>query len=381
MSDATPIHGHCEPRFAAVQEAFAKNFDEGLEVGASFCAVLDGKAVVDLWAGDADGEGHPWQRDTLVNVYSTTKVMAALCTLMAAERGQIDLDAPVATLWPEFAAAGKGAIPVTQLLSHTSGLAGWAEPLSVADVCDWERSTRLLAAQEPFWEPGTASGYHALTHGHLLGEVVRRATGRTLGTFFREEVAEPLGVDFHIGTPPECDPRVGKLVAPAGSSLAAGPIQPGSVAARVLGNPPMSGEDANSVAWRRAEIPAANGHGNARSVARVAGALARGGEQDGVHLLSEAMLARAITEQSYGPDLVLGVPIRFGLGFGLPSKEMPIGPNPRTFFWGGWGGSLVVVDLDARLGFAYVMNRMGATTLGDTRAFGPALALFTALAS
>jgi len=381
MSDATPIHGHCDPRFAAVQEAFAKNFDEGLEVGASFSAVLEGETVVDLWAGDADGEGHPWQRDTLVNVYSTTKVMAALCTLMAAERGQIDLDAPVAELWPEFAAAGKGSIPVTQILSHTSGVAGWAEPITVEEVCDWERSTSLLAAQEPFWEPGTASGYHALTHGHLLGEVLRRATGRSLGTFFREEVAEPLSVDFHIGTPPECDARVGKLVAPVGSALASGPIQPGSVAARVLGNPPLTGEAANAVAWRRAEIPAANGHGNARSVARVAGVLARGGEQDGVRLLSEAALARAMCEYSYGQDLVLGVPIRFGLGFGLPSKEMPIGPNPRTFFWGGWGGSLVVVDLDARLGFAYVMNRMGATTLGDTRAFGPALALFTALAS
>jgi CubicO group peptidase (beta-lactamase class C family) len=379
MVEPIEIHGHCEPRFAPVRDAFARNFAAGVEVGASFAAFQDGEKVVDLWAGDRDAEGRPWEEDTIVNVYSTTKLMAALCTLMAADRGLLDLDAPVAEVWPEFGAEGKGLIPTTWLLAHTSGLAGWAEPVTVADVCDWERSTALLAAQAPFWPPGTASGYHALTHGHLLGEVLRRATGRSLGTFFRDEVAEPLGADFHIGTPASCDPRVGRLVASEATALDADVVEPGSVAARVLGNPPLRGEDANTVAWRRAEIPAANGHGNARAVARIAGTLARGGEFDGVRLLSEAMLARAMVEQSYGKDLVLGVPIRFGMGFGLTSQEMPVGPNPRTLFWGGWGGSLAVADLDARVGFSYVMNRMSPTTLGDTRAFGPAAALFAAL--
>jgi CubicO group peptidase (beta-lactamase class C family) len=379
MDDPVEIQGHCDPRFAGVRDAFARNFADGVEVGASFAAFLDGDLVIDIWAGDRDAEGHPWEEDTIVNVYSTTKLMAAICTLMAADRGRLDLDAPVAEIWPEFAASGKSAIPTTWLLAHTSGVAGWAEPVSLADIFDWERSTALLAAQAPFWEPGTASGYHALTHGHLLGEVVRRSTGRSLGTFFREEVAGPLGADFHIGTPASCDPRLGRLVAPEASSLEGAGIAPGSVAARVLGNPPLRGEDANEVAWRRAEIPAANGHGNARSVARVAGALARGGELGGVRLLTEEMLARAMQEQSNSQDLVLGVPIRFGLGFGLTSKEIPVGPHPRTLFWGGWGGSLAVADLDARLGFAYVMNRMSPTTLGDTRAFGLAAALFGAL--
>jgi CubicO group peptidase (beta-lactamase class C family) len=282
---------------------------------------------------------------------------------------------------PSFAAAGKERIPVRSLLSHTSGLAGWEEKLTVDDIYNWERSTGLLAAQAPMWEPGTQSGYHALTHGHLLGEVVRRISGRTIGSFFRDEVATPLGVDFHIGLPEQHEGRVGDLVPGPESALAAGPADPGSVAARVLGNPPLRGEDANCRAWRAAEIPAANGTSNARAVARVAGILANGGSRGRVRLLGEETLAKTIEEQSYGMDLVLGVPIRFGLGFGLTAREMPIGPNPRTFFWGGWGGSLVIVDPDARAGFSYVMNKMGSTTLGDTRGFNLVGAAYASLAA
>jgi CubicO group peptidase (beta-lactamase class C family) len=379
MSTVPEIHGHCDERFAAVREAFGKNFEQGLELGASFSAVIGGEPVIDLWAGDRDAQGRPWEQDTIVNVYSTTKAMAALSTLMLVDRGELDLDAPVASVWPEFGTAGKQAIPVRQLLSHTSGVAGWEQPITLEQLYDWDYSTGLLAAQAPFWEPGTASGYHALTHGHLLGEVVRRATGRSLGTFYREEVALPLGVDFHIGLPEEHEPRVGDLVAPPEASLAASGPDVGTVATKVLGNPPLRGEDANSRAWRSAEIPAANGTGNARAVARVAGVLANGGSADGVRLLGEDTLAKVVEEQSHGIDLVLGVPIRFGLGFGLTSKELPIGPNPRTFFWGGWGGSLVIVDPDARLGISYVMNKMGSGTLGDTRAFSILSALYPAL--
>jgi CubicO group peptidase (beta-lactamase class C family) len=371
------IHGHCEPRFAAVKDAFAKNFDDGLEFGASFAATQDGEPVVDIWAGDADG-ARPWERDTIVNVYSTTKAMAALCTLILVDRGQVDLDAPVARYWPEFGQAGKDALPVRYLLSHTSGLAGWTEPISIEDLYDWDRVTGLLAAQKPFWDPGTASGYHALTFGYLLGEVLRRVTGRTLGAFFREEVAEPLGADFHIGLPEEHDPRVGELIPPSDAALGA-ELDPESVAGKILGNPQVTALASRTRAWRAAEIPAANGHGNARAVARVAAAMACGGELDGVRLLTQATLDRTIEEQCYGTDLVLGVPIRWGLGFGLTSREIPIGPNPRTFFWGGWGGSLVVVDLDARVSFSYVMNRMGSGTMGDTRGFQNAMALFTSL--
>jgi CubicO group peptidase (beta-lactamase class C family) len=380
MTTASEIHGHCDDRFSAVREAFGKNFEQGLELGASFSAVIDGEPVIDIWAGDRDEQGNPWERDTIVNVYSTTKAMAALSTLMLVDRGELDLDAPVASVWPEFAAAGKEAIPVRQLLSHTSGLAGWEQPITLEQLYDWSYSTGLLAAQAPLWEPGTASGYHALTHGHLLGEVVRRVSGRSLGTFYREEVAQPLDVDFHIGLPEEHESRVGRLVAPPEASLAAAGGGLNEVAAKVLGNPPLRGDDANSRAWRAAEIPAANGTGNARAVARVAGVLANGGSADGVRLLGPETLAKLIEEQSHGPDLVLGLPIRFGLGFGLTSKDLPIGPNPRTFFWGGWGGSLVIVDPDARLGLSYVMNKMGSGTMGDVRAFNILAALYPSLA-
>ena len=379
MPESSEIHGHCSERFREVRQAFQENFEQGLEVGASFCAVQDGECVVDLWAGDRDAHGTPWEEDTIVNVYSTTKVMAALTTLMLVDRGELDLDAPVASIWPAFGAAGKENVRVRHLLSHTSGVSGWEQPISVEDVYDWDYSTGLLAAQAPWWEPGSCSGYHAMTHGHLLGEVVRQTCGRSLGTFFREEVAEPLDADFHIGLPEAHEPRVGELIAStAEGEMDDGTAEPGSVAAKSLANPPMQGDGANCREWRAAEIPAANGTGNARAVARVAGVLATGGSQSGVHLLGENTLSQAIEEQSNGIDLVLGVPIRFGLGFGLNSAEFPIGPNPRTFFWGGWGGSLVVIDLDARLAFAYVMNKMGATTLGDQRAFGPARATFEA---
>lgn len=381
MGDAVEIHGVCQPRFGAVQAAFAKNFEAGLEVGASFAVTIDGESVVDLWSGAADeARSRPWERDTIVNVFSTTKAMTAICTLMLVDRGELDLDAPVARYWPEFAQAGKHAIPVRQLLSHTSGLAGFREPVPPEALFDWDRMVGLLAAQEPFWEPGTQSGYHALTFGYLLGELVRRITGRTLGTFFREEVATPLGADFHIGLPEEHEPRVGQLIPPEKPGLGA-ELEPESQARLLLDNPALDARITRERAWRAAEVPAANGHGNARSVARVAAALACGGELDGVRLLAPETLEKTIEEQCYGIDLVLGMPIRWGLGFALTSKEMPIGPNPRSFFWGGWGGSFIGIDLDARASFSYVMNRMSSRMTGDGRLVGPLLALFPFLRS
>ncbi len=379
MAESLEIFGHCNPRFAGVERAFARNFEDGLEIGASFAATVDGELVVDLWAGHADGAGRrPWERDTIVNVYSTTKAMAALCALMLVDRGLLELDAPVANYWPEFGAAGKQALPVRYLLSHSSGLAGFAEPIPVEALFDWDHTTGLLASQKPMWEPGERSGYHALTFGHLLGELVRRQTGRTLGTFFREEVAQPLGADFHIGLAAEHEPRVGEIVPPPAIDLAS-EVEPGSLAAKVLGNPPLTGDVANQRAWRAAEIPAANGQGNARAVARVTAAMANGGELNGVRLLTTATLEKALEEQCYGKDLVRGLPIRWGLGFGLTSREMPVGPNSRVLFWGGWGGSLVVIDLDERLSFSYVMNKMGSAPMGDPRPLRPAAALYRAL--
>lgn len=380
----TTMHGTCAPGFAAVREAFRANFVDGREVGASFAAVLDGRPIVDLWAGHADAAGtRPWERDTIVNVFSTTKAMTALVAHMLVDRGLLDVDAPVARHWPEFAAAGKERITTRQLLAHSAGLAAIRRPLTMEAFYDWQTVIDALAAEEPWWEPGTQSGYHALTYGHLVGEVVRRVSGRTPGAFLREEVTGPLGADFHLGMPAAEDARVGEVVPPThAESAAAGSaaaIDPTSLLGKVMSNPPLRADVANTPAWRRAELPAVNGHGNARSIARIMGALGRGGTLDGVRLLGESTLARAIEEQSYARDLVLPFRMRWGLGFMLTSDTLPLGPNPRIFGHGGWGGSLACADLDARLGWAYVMNKMSPGTTGDMRAAAIVGALYGSL--
>ena len=362
----TEISGSCEPRFEAVREAFTRNLDEGLDHGASVSVVLRGETVVDLWGGLADAAGsRPWERDTIVNVYSTTKTMTALSALVLADRGELDPGSPVARYWPEFAQQGKEGVLVRHLLGHTAGLSGWDQPLTPEALYDWDLVTSLLAAQAPWWEPGTRSGYHAITQGYLVGEVVRRVTGRSLGTFFREEIAGPLGADFHIGLPDSEDGRVGDLLPPA--EALGGAALGNNIAQRTLSNPSLTALEPRTSTWRRAEIPAAGGIGNARSVARVQALVANGGQLDGVRLLSPEGCDVIFREQMCGPDLVLGLPLRLGMGYGLSDPELPIGPNPRTCYWGGWGGSTVVVDLDAGLCFAYVPNRMDSTTTGDRR--------------
>ena len=373
------ISGFAHDRFAGVKEAFAENFRTGADVGAAFTATLEGETVVDIWGGWADeAKTRPWQEDTLVNVYSTTKTMTALTALLLADRGELDFDAPVARYWPEFAAAGKSAVKVSHLMSHSAGLSGWKEPITEADLYDWEKVTALLAAQAPFWEPGTASGYHALTQGYLVGEVVRRITGRSLGTVFRQEIAEPLGADFHIGLPAGEDHRVADLIPPPPGG-AIGDGKQSALAANMSSNPGINVLATRTRAWRGAEIPAAGGTGNARSVAQIHVLLANGGVAGGKRLLSEAGCRKALELQIEGDDLILGGPARFGLGFGLPGGAVPL-PNPNSMFWGGYGGSLVIIDMDARSTFGYVMNKMAATTQGDTRAFGLAMGMWQALA-
>jgi CubicO group peptidase (beta-lactamase class C family) len=373
----TEIHGDCDPRFAAVQAAFQANFDTGQEQGASVAVTLDGEPVVDLWAGRADGgtaEGdaggeRPWERDTIVNVWSTTKTMAATCMLMLADRGEIDMESPVATYWPEFAEHGKGDVLVGHVLGHTAGLPGWVPPIEPEVLYDHDRATAALVDQPTWWEPGTASGYHAVSQGFLENEIVRRVTGRTLGTFFREEVAEPLGADFHIGLPESEDGRVAEIMAPGAEALAdaAAAFDADSVAVRALLSCPLTGSEPNTREWRAAEIPAAGGTGNARAVARVHSALANGGTVDGVKLLSTEGVERIFVERCHQVDQVLGVKMRLGTGFGLMNEMVPLSPNPRACFWGGWGGSVAVLDLDARLSVAYVMNRMAGGLVGDLR--------------
>ena len=381
MTSEFEIEGYCEKRFNSVRDAFKSNFDEDLEVGASVAVTLDGKHVIDLWGGHADAaKTKLWEKDTIVNVYSTTKVMTAICIHMLVDRGLLELDAPVAKYWPEFAQAGKENLPVRYLLNHTSGLAGWDKKFRTKKLYDWDLMVDLLAAQKPWWEPGTQSGYHASTFGYLLGELIRRITKKTAGTFFRDEVAKPLGADFYIGLPEEHDVRVAELIPPPPMDLSTlGAVDPKSIAIRSLTNPIIDVADTKTREWRGAEIPAANGHGNARSVSRITAALACGGKLDGVSLLSEEAIRRSIEVQSYGTDLVLNIPIRIGLGWGVQNKELPIGPNPNLFFGGGWGGSVVVVDLDAKMSFSYVMNKMVSTTMGDPRSMKLIRALYNSL--
>lgn len=372
--------GFAEDRFAPVKAAFESNFDGVQENGASFCMTLEGKPVVDIWAGYADeAQTKPWQKDTIVNVYSTTKTMTALTALYLADKGALDFAAPVARYWPEFAANGKADVTVAHLMSHSAGLSGWKEPLVREDLYDWEKATSLLAAQAPYWKPGTAPGYHAMTQGYLVGEVIRRVAGETVGTVFRKEIAEPLGADFHIGLPSTEDHRVADLTPPpSGTGIGQGTVD--ELVANMSNNPPINPLDTRSRAWRGAEIPAAGGTGNARSVAAVQSLMANGGFANGKQILSEAGVRKALELQIEGTDKILGIPVRYGMGFGLSGGMVPF-PNPNSIYWGGYGGSLVVSDMDARTTYAYVMNKMAPTTTGDMRAFAILMAAWGAMAA
>jgi len=371
------VHGTCDSSFEGVREALAKSLAAGTDVGASVAVLVEGQPVVDIWGGFADeARTRPWERDTITNVWSTTKTMTFLCALVLADRGELDFYAPVARYWPEFATGGKEAVAVRHLMAHTAGLSGWTEKIEPEDLADWEKCTSLLAAQEPWWEPGTASGYHALTQGYLIGEVVRRITGATIGTWFASEVAAPLGADFHIGLPASEDGRVSPVIPPPAMSLAG--ADPGDIAVRTFTSPLLDAAMATQEWWRRAEIPAANGQGNARSVATVQSIIAGGGEARGTRLLSSEGCDAVFDEQSNGKDLVLGIPMRFGMGYGLSGELMPMGP--RACFWGGYGGSLIVMDQDARLTVSYVMNKMEGGLTGDLRGVNIVMAAVMGLA-
>ena len=269
---------------------------------------------------------------------------------------------------------------VRHLMSHTSGVSGWAQPVEVADIYDWDKSTRMLAAQAPWWEPGTASGYHALNQGHLVGEVVRRITGQSLGTFFAEQIAGPLGADFHIGLPASEFHRVSNVVPPPPLPIDMDTLDHDSPMFKTFTGPPADASDSWSPAWRQAEIGAANGHGNARSVARIQHAVANGGVTGGVKLLSPATIERIFEEQANGVDLVLGVPLRFGIGYGLPQREtLPYLPDAKLCFWGGWGGSMVINDLDRRMTLSYMMNKMEGGIIGGLRSEAIIDAVYAAL--
>ena len=368
MTTTLAIQGVCDPRFETVKEAFAQNFADYGEVGAAVAVMVGGRLVVDLWAGHADAAlSRSWQQDTIVNVFSTTKGMTAICAHRLTDEGLLDIDAPVAKYWPEFAQAGKEELPVRYLLSHSAGLPAVRAMLPPGSAYDWERMTSVLAAEEPWWEPGSKHGYHALTFGYLVGEVVRRISGQSLGTYFRKEIAEPLGLDFHIGLSEQNDARVAEMLPmplpePGEDNLIAKAFSdPQSMTFKAFANPPdlMVPATVNSRQWRAAEMPAANGHSDARSLARIYGALAQGGEIDGVDVLSLEEIDRARVEQSYGDDAVLlGLPSRFGLGFMLDLPEHRIVPQSDIFGHPGAGGSIGFADPESGIGFGYVMNKM-----------------------
>jgi CubicO group peptidase (beta-lactamase class C family) len=363
MSDPlAPLGGTCSNRFDPLRALFAARLESGEDLGASLAVNIDGVLVVDLWGGWADeARTAPWAENTIACVFSTTKTMTSLAALVLVDRGALDLDASVATYWPEFAARGKAAIKVRQLLSHTSGVSGWDQPVTIEDVYDWDKSTAMLAAQAPWWEPGTASGYHALTYGHLIGEVIRRITGQRLGEFFSAEIAGPLGADFHIGLPPSEFPRVADMVPWPPQPTNPADLDPEGPAFKTFSGPDLDRNIERSATeeWRRADIGAANGHGNARSIARIQSAVACGGEVAGVRLLSPETINRIFEPQSDGIDLVLGMRLKIGLGYGLPWPEvLPFVPAGRVCYGSGAGGSLVLADADRRMTVAYVMNKM-----------------------
>ena len=370
------VHGSCEPKFQAVREEFERNFQDRGEVGASVSVTLDGQTVVDLWGGQANAEtGAAWNEDTVSIVFSSTKGATAICAHILASRGQLDLDAPVATYWPEFAQSGKDNIPVKMLLNHQAGLPAVRDPLPQGAYADWDLMVNTLAKQEPFWEPGTRNGYHALTFGWLVGEVVRRASGKSLGSFFRDEIAAPLGLDFWIGLPEDKEPRVAPMIAaePDPNSRFFQEIaKPGSLQSLVLLNSGgyMGAEpEYDTRAAHAAEIGGAGGITNARGLAGMYEPLALGGRKGEVELVNAETLARmGRVSSSTGRDAVLVMPSRFALGFmkTMDNRGEPAGvqdsvlTSEEAFGHVGAGGSFGFADPKAGMSFGYTMNRMGA---------------------
>ncbi len=377
------VEGTNTARFEPVRAALAAHLESGEELGASIAVDVDGVLEVDLWGGYTDtARTVAWHRDTLVNLWSTTKTLSSLAALVLVDRGALDLHRPVAHYWPEFAAQGKQDIEVRHVLSHTSGLSGWQPPFTVDDLYDWPTASARLAAQAPWWEPGSASGYHVQTQGQLIGELVRRVSGRTLAAFVDTEIAEPSGADVQIGARQVDWPRIAELVAPAQLSGIPTGLDPEGIFTRTLLGSPARDEHVDTPQWRRAELGAVNGHGNARGMARALSVISRRGRVNGRRLLSADTVDKVLDVQSDGVDLFLGVPVRWGTGFALAdARTMPHLPNGRVCFWVGRGGSIVVMDLDRRVTFAYTMNRLGDGILGSERTHSYLRRVYEVLAS
>jgi CubicO group peptidase (beta-lactamase class C family) len=362
------LSGYCDPAFARVRDAFGENFAAGEEIGAAFSLTVDGRCVADLWGGWTNAERRrAWQRETLICTMSVAKAFAVTCLHILVDRGLVDLDAPVSRYWPEFAEGGKEALPVRYLVDHRAGLPIVERSIDEVTIYDGEGMAAALASQTPLWTPGSRAGYHVLTLGYLVGELVRRVSGDTIGSFLRREVCGPLDLDFFVGLSASEKARCADYVPTLkGTLFDREMIQADSLSARAWAQMPET-EDFNSESWREAEIPGANGHGTARSIARFYAALVCG-EIGGVRLLSDSTFSNAISEQWAETELVLGRPYRMSLGYLLNNDFIRMGPNPRTFGHHGVGGSIGFGDPDARLGFAYATNKMHARLDNGPRA-------------
>ncbi|MFI4972949.1 MAG: serine hydrolase domain-containing protein [Caulobacterales bacterium] len=369
------INGTVAPGFESVRDAFAANFErEGSyqEIGAAIAVYHRGRQVADLWGGFANrARTRPWTRDSLVNVWSATKGLTATAVARLVDQGRLSYGARVVEVWPQFAAGGKGDVTVAQVMSHQAGLPGFAEPTTIDDQFDWLGCVGKLERQTPAWAPGEATSYHAMTYGWLAGEIVRRADGRTLGRFVREEICGPLGADMFIGLPEALEPRVAELLGPKvepDPAAVAGLAPPALMA---LANPAQEPESPNRRAWRLAEIPAANGHASAQGLARLYAALGAGGALDGVTILSPETVRLMTTPATANDrtDMFLGFTDSWGMGVALNTPGI-YGPNPRAFGHSGWGGSFGCADPDAQIAIGYVCNQMGPDLVGDPRTAG-----------
>lgn len=361
------VQGHCDDEFLPVRDALQGILDSGQEMGASVAICVHDEMVVDLWGGPATLDGsRSVKSDTLFPVLSCSKSICSICALLLIDRGLLDIDEPVATYWPEFAAAGKEKLLVRHILTHTSGLPGWEDNPAWQDLYDWDTRVRLLANQEPWWEPGTQSGYHLHTYGFLIGEIVRRVTGKSLPDFFRSEIGEKLGADFHFGIDGKDFERVTHLDYDAESN--AGDLAESNLYKRSqLSNSGDFVTLAYDPAWFAAVMPSSNGVGTARALTLAGHILANGGVAGGHRYMSADTAALPCEEQTYKLDLVIGEPMRLGLGFGLTSKDFPL-PWESAIHWGGYGGSVIQIFPEIRTSLSFVPNKMYGDFDGTARA-------------
>lgn len=364
---ASVVDGTCADAFSPLEELLESNLTAGLDAGASVAVVHDGELVVDLWGGEAR-PGVPWQRDTITQVWSVTKTMAALTLLTQVDKGLIDLDAPVATYWPAFAAAGKEGVLVRHVLGHTSGLPGWGPEVSVEDILDLEKSEAILAAQEPWYEPGSAPAYQIVCHGHLIDGIVRGATGRTVAAILHDDIMAPLGGGFRLGVPDDELDLVADLQNPPPSGIDYSVFPSDHFLLRTIMNPLLLPEAVcNTPAWRKGAVGGAGGHGNARGIALAQALVSHGGEVNGVRLLSPDTIDRIFEVQAEGTDQLLSVPVRFGIGYALQMSSAPAIPEGRVCWWTGYGGAIVVNDLETRTTVAYAENKLADHMVASPR--------------